>query len=184
MNASFASLMMGSSDGPRPATPRAVFRTAALVCALLPAARAQTPLPDAFNPGANRDVYCLAVQVDGKILVGGEFTNLCGQTRTRLARLNADGTLDGTFEAQANWPVYALIIQPDGRILVGGSFTNLAGQPRNRIGRLNVDGTPDMEFNPGANSDVFALALQPDGRILVGGEFTSLGGRRANASRD
>ncbi len=88
MKASFASLMMGSSDGPRPATPRALIRTAVLLCALLPAARAQTPLPDAFNPGANRDVYCLAVQADGKILVGGSFTNLGEQTRSRMGRLN------------------------------------------------------------------------------------------------
>ena len=183
MRTSFAPLRTGSSDAPRVSTPCALIRITILLCVLLPAARAQTPLLDAFDPGANLEVYSLAIQTDGRILAGSTFTNLGGQTRKCLARLNANGTLDSTFDAQANWPVYALIIQPDGRILVGGSFTNLAGQPRNRIGRLNADGTPDMEFDPGANSDVFALALQPDGRIVVGGRFTTLGGADAPAYR-
>src|ERR1017187_6192471 len=49
---------------------------------------------NAFNPGADDAVYSLAVQADGKILVGGPFTTLGGQTRNRIARLNANGILD------------------------------------------------------------------------------------------
>ena len=67
------------------------------------AARAQSPLPDSFNPGANNNVFSLAVQADGKILVGGSFTTLGGQSRTNIGRLNADGTPD-TFPPSAKFP--------------------------------------------------------------------------------
>jgi len=46
-------------------------------------------------------VRCLAVQTDGKILVGGWFTTLGGQSRTNIGRLNADGTLDTSFNPGA-----------------------------------------------------------------------------------
>jgi uncharacterized delta-60 repeat protein len=82
-------------------------------------------------------VYSLAVQADGKILVGGNFTTLAGQTRTNIARLNADGTLDSGFDPGADGEVNSLAVQADGKILVGGHFTTLGGQPRTHIARLN-----------------------------------------------
>ena len=115
----------------------------------------------AYDPGANYDVYALAVQADGRILVGGVFTTLGGggtgtTTRNYLGRLNADGSLDASFNPGANSIVYALAVQADGKILVGGSFTTLGGggigtTARNRIGRLNADGSLDTSFDPGAN---------------------------------
>jgi uncharacterized delta-60 repeat protein len=114
-------------------------------------AHAQTPGPDAFNPGANSPVHAPVVQADGKILAGGIFTTLGGQSRSRIARLNSDGTLDNTFNPGADAWVYSLAMQADGKILVGGGFTALGGQTRNRIGRLNPDGILDATFNPGAN---------------------------------
>jgi uncharacterized delta-60 repeat protein len=125
-------------------------------------------------------VYSLAVQADGKILVGGSFTTLDGQTRNNIGRLNADGTLDASFNPDASSTVRSLAVQADGKILVGGDFTTLGGQTRNRIGRLNADGTLDASFNPGANSQVEVLRVQPDGKILVGGYFTTLGGQTRN----
>ena len=154
-------------------------------------AYAQTPTADDFNPGAGNPqmvdrVYSLAVQADGKILVGGEFTTLGGQPRHHLARLNADGTLDPTFNPGAGNPqtvdrVYSLAVQADGKILVGGRFRTLGGQSRLNLGRLNADGTLDPTFNPraeGGNSPfVDSLVVQADGKILVGGRFRTLGGQ-------
>jgi uncharacterized delta-60 repeat protein len=80
---------------------------------------------DEFNPNANDSVRSLAVQADGKILLGGYFTSLGGATRNRIARLNPDGTLDSTFDPNANSVVYSLAVQADGKILVGGYFTSL-----------------------------------------------------------
>src|SRR5690349_9219643 len=72
----------------------AVRRGFVLVCAIPLLATAQSPLPDSFNPSADNSVSSLAVQPDHKILVGGSFLALSGQPRARIARLNADGTLD------------------------------------------------------------------------------------------
>src|ERR1017187_6248760 len=91
--------------------------------------------PDTFNPGASYKVYSLAVQADGKILVGGGFTTLGGQTRNYLGRLNVDGTVDSGFNPGANNYVLSLAVQADGKILVGGYFSTLGGQTRNHLGR-------------------------------------------------
>ncbi len=126
----------------------------------------------------------MAIQADGRILVGGAFTTLGGQTRCSIARLNADGTLDTAFNPIAVGEVKCLAVQPDGRILVGGTFASLDGQPRQNIGRLNADGTLDTAFNPGANGSVLSLALQEDGAVVVGGTFKLLGGQvRTNLAR-
>jgi len=141
-------------------------------------------LDTGFNPGAaapyGAGVPCLAVQADGKILVGGLFTMLGGQSRTNIGRLNADGTLDSSFNPEPNDSVCCLALQADGKILVGGPFTMLGGQTRNYLGRLNADGTLDNGFNPGADNSVYSLAVQADGKILVGGYFTTLGGQTRN----
>ena len=52
-----------------------------------------------FDPGSGFDgvVMALAIQPDGKVLVGGQFSNFAGVARKGLARLNADGSLDTTF---------------------------------------------------------------------------------------
>ncbi len=139
--------------------------------------RVNLALTDGLNPGVNGQVNALAVQPDGKILLGGTFINVGGPTRNRIARLNADGTLDNGFNPGANGIVACLAVQPDGKIVVGGGFTTLAGVSRNRLARLNPDGTIDATFSSDANSLVRCLAVQADGAIIVGGDFTSLGGQ-------
>lgn len=138
-----------------------------------------------FNPNAggnsNQVVESIALQNDGKILVGGKFTMLGGQTRNSIARLNVDGSIDPTFNP--NIPigfVYSIAVQGDGKILVGGTFDLVAGQTRNRIARLNADGSLDTSFNPNANDWIFSIALQADGKVLVGGRFTNIGGQTRN----
>ncbi len=131
-----------------------------------------------FNPGTNPNntTFAVALQADGKILVGGSFTSFNGTVRTRIARLNADGTLDATFTPGngANQTIYKIVVQPDGKILIGGNFTNYNGTARSRLVRLNADGTLDATFNPsgaGADTTVYAITLQSDGKILIGGFF-------------
>ena len=59
-------------------------------------------LDTAFNPNANSIVYSIAVQADGKILVGGDFTaSIGGQTRNRIARLDATTGLADSFNPNA-----------------------------------------------------------------------------------
>ena len=141
----------------------------------------------ALNLGASDTVNTLAVQADGKILVGGSFTWLGGQRRDRIGRLNPDGTLDDSFNPGADGTVSALAVQADGKIVVGGSFEKMGGQIHYYIARLNPDGTLDIGFNPGNyifGGKVHTLAVQVDGKIVVGGYFDKMGGQtRENIAR-
>jgi uncharacterized delta-60 repeat protein len=137
--------------------------------------------------GTNGTVYSLALQPDGKILVGGSFTSYNGDAGApdNLLRLKTDGTLDATFNvggAGLDGPVYALLRQADGNILVGGNFTAYNGNASapDNILRLDANGSLDAGFSgavAGASSSVWSFAIQPaDNKILVGGTFTSYNG--------
>ncbi len=60
------------------------------------------------------------MQADGKILAGGHFTSIGGQTRNRIARLDPTTGLADSFDPNANGGVYAIAVQADGKILAGG----------------------------------------------------------------
>ena len=132
-----------------------------------------------FDSGVGGSVYSLAVQNDGKLVVGGLFSNIGGTAQANLARLNTNGTLDavlGTVGADST--VYAVAVQSNQRIVVGGDFTSINGASRNFIARLLADGTVDTSFDPGfgANGGVRAVVVDGSGNVLVGGEFTSFNG--------
>src|SRR6185369_16433164 len=130
--------------------------------------------------GANDQLFALAVQTDGKVLIGGLFTTVNNLARSRIARLNADGTLDTAFltnAAGANSTVRALALQSDGRIVIGGEFGNYNNVYRGSIARLKTDGSLDetfINFNSGANGRVNGLALQADGKVISGGLFSTV----------
>jgi uncharacterized delta-60 repeat protein len=130
--------------------------------------------------GGGGSVSATALQPNGKILIGGDFTSVLGVARNYIARLNTDGTLDTAFNPNANGFVDSLAVQADGKILAGGLFTNIGGQTRNFIARLDADTGMADSFNPNANSDVRTMALQADGKILAGGQFQSVGGQTRN----
>jgi uncharacterized delta-60 repeat protein len=129
----------------------------------------------AFNTPSDSEVESVLLQPDGKVLFGGWFKTVSGQSRLYVARLNTNGTVD-TFNPTANDLVQAMALQSDGKVIIAGRFTSLGGQTRNRIGRVNADGTLDTIFNPNANDVVSSVVMQPDGKILVGGSFTSIAG--------
>jgi uncharacterized delta-60 repeat protein len=139
-----------------------------------------------FNPGtgANNTVWALALQADGKVLVGGDFSSVDGVARNGLARVNADGSLDQSFDAALglSQTVRAIFIQPDGRILIGGHFSRVNGTSRGNVARLNPDGSLDTTFNPGAGANDFVLSIarQSTGQVLIGGRFTAVDGAAQN----
>ena len=153
---------------------------------------AATGLADSFNPNANDDVQSIAVQADGKILVGGSFNQangtptIGGQTRNRVARLDAVTGLADSFEPNATKKVRSVAVQADGKILAGGDFLTLgpnggAAVTRNHIGRLEIDGTLDRTLDLSiVGNVVFATAVQPDGKTLIGGSFSSVLGVTRN----
>ena len=122
-------------------------------------------------------VLTAARQADGKILMGGVFGRVSGQTRVGLARLDPATGQPDAFDSNGDYSVGSVAIQADGKIVVAGSFSTFGGQARNRIARLDpVTGLADG-FNPNANGFVSSVAIQPDGKILVGGTFTNIGGQ-------
>ena len=124
-------------------------------------------------------VQCLAIQPDGKILVGGNFTRLGGQACTNLGRLNVDGTLDSSFLTGFGGTVDCLAVQPDGKILLNGlPNSSLSGS----FLRLNPDGTRDTNFisqavrtGPVDPGSLQSILLQADGSVIIGGEFDRIG---------
>ncbi|MDW8305737.1 MAG: hypothetical protein RML34_01575 [Leptospiraceae bacterium] len=138
-------------------------------------------LDTTFDPqgGADGLIRALLIQEDGKILVGGHFSQVNGLPRSRLARFFPDGRVDRDFHVVLGghpWSlsVQALALDPDGKILIGGNFLSCQGYSHWNLARLYVDGRVDTSFNPPTISgSVYALGVQKDRKILVGGSFTS-----------
>ena len=131
---------------------------------------------------ANDNVYSTKLQADGKVIFGGDFTDVNGFSSNKIARLNTDMTFDSTFAVGtgANNSVLATAIQADGKIIVGGKFTSYNGSTKNGIIRLNSNGSLDTTFLVGTGLSslgyVNAIAIQPDGKILIAGNFTTYNG--------
>jgi uncharacterized delta-60 repeat protein len=141
-------------------------------------ASASAELDSSFVAQASHSVASIAVQPDGKVLIGGAFTQVSGQARNYLARLHADGTVDATFAPNPGRDVAALAVQADGKVLVGGYFATIAGTERHYLARLNADGTLDGSFADAGvvGAAVYGLHIQPDGKILLIGDFSQVGG--------
>jgi uncharacterized delta-60 repeat protein len=133
----------------------------------------------------------------GRVLISGDFTHVNGAQRVGIARLNADGSLDGSFVPGPGGigttvpgglvPVDTIVPQPDGRILLGrdGPF-RFAGTFRPGVARISSTGAFDGGFDPGSgpkntayggvSGDGFGircLAVSPAGEIYAGGSFTN-----------
>ena len=146
-----------------------------------------------YGDGCWSGLSALALQSDGKILVGGSNSNTSAFSvqgfgyGSVLVRLNANGTADPAFNAPIVTPVVRsasrVVLQPDGKILIAGTFWTVNGVTVNNIARLNTDGSIDATFNPGGlgtDGSVYDMLLQPDGRILLTGNFTTVNGTSAN----
>jgi len=126
----------------------------------------------------------LAMQADGKILLGG---SLDGQLL--VVRLDSDGSMDNTFGTGGEAVPFndtglanSIAVLPDGRIVAGGTRTNCCGNHDDfLLARLNDDGTPDLTFGPssdgrvvadlnnGSEDDAFGIAIQSDDSTVVAG---------------
>ncbi len=152
----------------------------ALLLPVLAQAQELRAAPDLPLQGIGR-VNAVAVQADGKIVIGGSFSyvNSAGDKRVNLARFNSDGTLDAAFDIKATSTVNALAIVGT-TLYVGGDFTGIGGALRNRL--ASIDLTKPLNnigainsWNPDVNGEVFALAASGT-TLYVGGTFDTVGG--------
>lgn len=133
-----------------------------------------------IGDGFNEKVRKIVTQPDGKILVGGDFTEFDGESANHIVRLNADGSRDFTFDAGSGFNNYVqtIAVQPDGKVLVGGRFTEIDGLPQKYFVRLNADGSKDTSFDvdESFNHRVTQIEMQADDKIFVAGNFTTFNG--------
>jgi hypothetical protein len=137
-----------------------------------------------IGSGFNNSVTVVAIQSDGKTLVGGKFTTFSGSSQNCLIRLNSNGSIDSSFNIGTgfNGEVMSIAIQSDGKILVGGNFTTFSGASQNYSIRLNSDGSKDSTFNIGSGFDgaPSSIEIQSDGKIILAGYFTTYQGSSQN----
>jgi len=131
---------------------------------------------DTFNPNVGGDVYALARQTDGCIILGGSYTTVAGVARSYLARVLPDGRLDESFAASCDSDVTAIAVQADGKIVIAGFFQYVGSVSQPYIARLHTTGELDASFAPALDGVVLALALQADGKIVIGGGFGDVNG--------
>lgn len=143
----------------------------------LPDGRPDPGFSFVWNGGNSPDVRCVALQADGKILLGGRFTSTNGAPARGLLRLYPDGTLDEDFQEPAI-PARALAMQPDGKLLVGTIGSSVEGDfTGNFLGRYTIAGAKDASFQPNVNSNLHGICVQGDGRVAAVGQFYRVGGQ-------
>ena len=123
-------------------------------------------------------VGAIAVQQDGKIVVGGTLPAIAGLAATELVRLNPDGSTDppstlvspDRSTTSSCWPTATSSWPAKSR-----PSTVPAPAPFGNLFRLNADGTRDFSLQAVVREQGFdfvrSVAIQPDGRIVVGGSL-------------
>jgi uncharacterized delta-60 repeat protein len=135
----------------------------------------------AVSFGTNSEAFAIALQRDGKIVLGG-WVNF----QMALARFNSDGTVDTSFGSNGTgvtfyhegfWDSWQkVIVQPDQKIIAYGHSSSTGSLV---VKRYTKNGLPDPSFGiPGREgtaliaigtemSEANGITLQPDGKILI-----------------
>ena len=152
---------------------------------------------NSIGVGLNGSVYSVVIDNAGQVLVGGAFTLIGATPLTRIARLNPNGSVDGTFNPGTgpDDTVYSIVPQADGTLYLGGMFLSYNGTRRLGFARLYNDGTVDTTFMDSAFNQfaglhrlrfgdpvgvVLTTGIQGDGNVLIGGSFSQVGGGQAD----
>ncbi len=107
------------------------------------------------NGGFNSAPQAIEVQADGRIIVGGYFSQFNGAVKNNILRLLNSGLIDPSFNGNVlGTHIQKILIQPDQKIIIAGFFSKYNNVSRNSIARLinnNInDGSLDTSFDPGA----------------------------------
>lgn len=129
----------------------------------------------------NGTVHTIIPDGAGGIYIGGEFTAVGSESRVRIARINADGSLHPFF-ATVDGTIRSMSIS-GGKLYIGGDFKNVNWVSRKHIASFDLatgtltDWAPEVDF-PGAtgNNRVYSILATID-RLYVGGQFTQVNGQ-------
>lgn len=133
----------------------------------------------------NSEIHCIEINSSGKIFIGGRFSSYNNNSKSFLAQLNSDGTLDNSFSLSGtglNAFVKDIHIYSSGSILITGAFTLFNGTSKRGLLRLNLDGTIDNTFNPGTgfSGSEMSFYLQTDNKIILIGNYFSYNNNTLN----
>lgn len=124
------------------------------------------PPPPSIAPARGGAIASIAPMPDGRIYVGGVFTNLQGRTRWGLARLQPNGAIDDSFEptffAGKTNLYLRLFAEPEGGLLVQATYWNT--HTTNLFVRISATDEVSIVPNPGVYNP---LVIQPDGKIIA-----------------
>ncbi|WP_026473851.1 T9SS type A sorting domain-containing protein [Alkaliflexus imshenetskii] len=135
-----------------------------------------------FSPevGGNPVLYAAYKQDDGKIIIGGEFSQVNGFYINNIVRFNADGSVDPTFLENigtgTNGAVRAIAGQSDLSLIIGGDFTTVNGVETGLLARIKPEGLIDTEFLAKVQRDLIGegvdkILIDPTDQIIISGAF-------------
>jgi hypothetical protein len=128
---------------------------------------------DTWAPNANGTVWSIAVN-DTHVYVGGNFTEIGGQLRNRIARIPLSSTtVDAWNPDFPNSGFVSSIAVNSEHVYIGGNFTSIGGQPRNNIARIPLTSSTVDAWNPNANRSVMSIALD-NSNVYIGGVFNTI----------
>ncbi|MDW8211418.1 MAG: T9SS type A sorting domain-containing protein, partial [Cytophagales bacterium] len=116
------------------------------------------------------------------LYVGGDFTQIGGQSRRHVAKLSAaSGAADPNWDPRANNTVLGIGLSQGGSAFIGGLFTSMGGHSLQRIAKVNTSDAKvsDATWNYNANSSIHALKVDND-EVYLGGLFTNVAGQQLN----
>lgn len=135
-------------------------------------------LDASFSAGQIYNGYCVMVDSDQKIMIGGYFNGIGIQPINNLVRLQVNGTVDLSFAMSggASGKVNAMKVLENGKILIGGGFLAYNGGYKQRTARLLTNGLLDTtytNFYANSPSSGSILAIEPiaNGKFYFGGDF-------------
>jgi len=147
--------------------------------AALTDANGNTVASSAFPQVGGGSVYAIAPDSSGGFFIGGSFSYVAGQPRTRLAHIFSNGSLDPGWTPSVDNTVLS-IIGFSGVVYVGGEFLNAAGTGATWTAQSYAAAfsgpTGALEtWNPAPNNYVYSM-YPYQGNIYIGGAFSSLNG--------
>lgn len=150
--------------------PTGVLALTALVLVSARPVRAQSVRSDLVL--TNGQVNAEIVQ-DGKLFIGGSFTNVGPRTGCAVPVDTALGAIVAGFPTVVG-VVNTVVSDSAGGWFLGGTFSSVGGQPRNNLAHVRSDFSV-AAWDPSPNQQVLALAFR-GGVLYAGGDFTTIGG--------
>ena len=115
----------------------------------------------------------------GGWFLGGDFTAVGGQSRTMVARILSDGTVDSAWAPMViGYSVNALQLVGN-TLYLGGNFSSINGQNFSNLAAVNASNGQPLPWTPNPNFSVLSLAAE-DSAIYVGGNFSSISSSTRN----